>query len=373
MQPQKITEQAEKIRALIIDDDLEQAFPLLMNLAKNADGNYWDESLNLNQDYTKLTNETRSGFLTPIQAETNRNRLIDKMLKLVRKIENNEGLAENSTANTATVSKTVEVKRTDSKNINKLLLGITGIVIFGIILFFVLQKDRSALPEQMTDNVEKDLCTETMEEGITAFKNGDFDRAERVFISAKDICDTPDKAQTWIERTEIQRQRNQPKNENNNRITTPPKKNTEREKPDNSNSTPIKKKENTPVPKQKTETAEPVKPEPPDDRPKRQSEYQDLMKKGNTAFKNKDYPQAYAYYTRAKTVYPEIDAQERIVLSGKLETVRDLCYRMYFTRGMDFYNAEEYRNAMTEFEKAQSYKDFSQVKGMIRRCKSELN
>ncbi len=365
----KLTEQADKIRKLIVEDELDAAFPLLMDLAKKADGNYWDESLNLNQDYTKLNNETRSGFLTPIQEETNRNRLIDKMLKLLRVIEENNPDAPTKDGKTVRATKTVEVK-SNGKRENKRLLYIfliTFVVGFIGAALFVNSKNE---PEPVPPiEPARDICAETIDEGIEAFKEGDLDKAERIFISAEGICEDKTEAKKWLERTEIQRKRNEPQ--------TPPDVSVaeEKAKPE------IEKKpaEEPKVNEPKEEKIKPenqiipVKPTFPDENIAEQKKvYREFLQKGNAAFQAKDYPAAYNYYTQARAAFPKIDAQEKIVIGGKLETTRDLAYRQFFSKGMDFYNAENYRNALIEFKKAQQFKDFSQVRGMIRRCENAL-
>ena len=365
----KLTEQADTIRKLIVEDELDKAFPLLMDLAKKADGNYWDESLNLNQDYTKLNNETRSGFLTPIQEETNRNRLIDKMLKLLRVIEeNNADTPAEEEKKVINASKTVEVKSYGREEYKRLLYFFLITFILGAVgalIYVQLKKE----PEPAPPEPARDICAETIDEGIDAFKEGNLDKAERIFISAEGICEDKTEAKKWLDRTEIQRRRNEPQ--------TSPDVSTVEEKPKTeTEKRPVEKPKVTEPKEEKTETDNPiipVKPTFPDeDIAQQKATYREFLRKGNAAFQAKNYPAAYNYYTQARAAFPKIDAQEKIVIAGKLETARDLAYREFFSKGMDYYNAENYRNALTEFKKAQQFKDFSQVRGMIRRCENAL-
>ncbi len=361
MSPQKITQQAEKIRNLIIEDDLEVAFEILMELAKKADGNYWDESLNLNQDYTKLTNEVRSGFLTPIQAETNRNLLIDKMLKLTRSIENNN---PNEAKPIPTVTKKIEVLNPPANNFNKILVGLLALGIIGALAFFLMRGEEEPLPE-VTPTI--DICAQTIDEGKTAFKDGDLDKAERIFITAKDACTDKTESDTWLERVEIMRARNAPKEEviTNIPTTKPEEKITKKPRQQ-----PVKEPEISLEPEvekeDKSEGITPVRPTFPDERIDNRAVYVSYRKKGDKAFAAKDYVNAYEIYKQAKVIDPTPE------IRGKLEATRDLCYRQFFSAGMDDYNVQQYKEALNNFKKAQYYKDFSQVKGMIRRCETAL-
>ena len=361
MLPQKITQQAEKIRNLIIEDDLEVAFEILMELAKKADGNYWDESLNLNQDYTKLTNEIRSGFLTPIQAETNTNLLIDKMLKLTRLIENNN---PNEVKPTAPVQDIFITSNPPANNLNKILLGILALGIISVLAFF-LTRGEEELPPEVIPTI--DVCTQTIDEGKTAFKNGDFDKAERIFITAQDACTDKTESDKWLERVEVMRQRNAAKEEIP--INIPPTRQEEKatEKPKQK---PVKKPEISLEPEvekeNKSEGITPVRPTFPDESVDNRAVYISYKKKGDKAFAAKDYVNAYEIYKQAKAIDPTSE------IRGKLEATRDLAYRQFFSAGMDDYNMEQYKEALKDFKKAQYYKDFSQVKGMIRRCETAL-
>jgi len=372
MSPQKITQQAQKIRNLIIENEIESAFDILMELAKKANGNYWDESLNLNQDYSKLIDEIRSGFLTPIQAETNQNLLIDKMLKLTRLIESNnidEAKPVPPAKETPTISKTVEIENPPAANsFNKILLGILGLGIIGTLAFFFLSKEEVVQPE-VTPTV--DVCIQTMDEGKTAFKNGDLDKAERIFITAQDACTDKTESSKWLERVEIMRQRNAAKEKA--KTNTPPIKQEEkviekpRQNPPRQQTTkpeislePEVEKEN------KSEGITPVRPTFPEESVDNRAVYILYRKKGDKAFKAKNYVEAYEIYKQAKAIDPTSE------IRGKLETTRDLCYRQFFSAGMDDYNVLNYKEALKDFKKAQYYKDFSQVKGMIRRCEIAL-
>ena len=62
-----------------------------------------------------------------------------------------------------------------------------------------------------------------------------------------------------------------------------------------------------------------------------------------------------------------------LAIRGKIAETVEKCYRKYFMKGMDFYNAWNYAAAKVEFEKAKDYKDFSQVRGMIEKCEAALN
>ena len=373
MSPQKITQQAEKIRNLIIEDDLEIAFEILMELAKKANGNYWDESLNLNQDYTKLTNEIRSGFLTPIQAETNQNLLIDKMLKLTRLIENNnpnEVKPVTPTNETSTINKTIEVKNPPAANsFNKILLGILGIGILGTLAFLFLGNKEVVVQPDITPTI--DVCAQTIEEGKTAFKNGDLDKAERIFITAHDACTDKIESDKWLERVEIMRQRNAAKEEEttNVPITKPEEKIIEKPK-QNTTRPPVKEPEISLEPEvekeDKSEGITPVRPTFPEESVDSRAVYISYRKKGDKAFAAKDYVNAYEIYKQAKAIDPTSEVR------GKLEATRDLAYRQFFSAGMDDYNVQQYKNALKDFKKAQYYKDFSQVQGMIRRCETAL-
>ncbi len=367
MSPQKITQQAEKIRNLIIEDDLEVAFEILMELAKKADGNYWDESLNLNQDYTKLTNETRSGFLTPIQAETNRNLLIDKMLKLTRLIENNN---PNEAKPIPTVTKTVEVTNPPTNNFNKILLGILGVGIIGALAFFLMSGEEEPQPQpEVIPTI--DICIQTIDEGKIAFKDGDLDKAERIFITAKDACTDKTESDKWLERVEIMRKRNAAKEEviTNVPTTKPEEKITEKPR-QNTTRPPVKEPEISLEPEEekedKSEGITPVRPTFPDESVDSRAVYVSYRKKGDKAFAAKDYVNAYEIYKQAKAIDPTSE------IRGKLEATRDLCYRQFFSAGMDDYNVQQYKAALKDFKQAQYYKDFSQVKGMIRRCETAL-
>jgi len=374
MSPQKITQQAEKIRDLIVEDDLGKAFEILMDLSKQADGNYWDESLNLNQDYTKLTNETRSGFLTPIQAETNRNLLIDRMLKLTRLIEDNEGKApierdgENKPENKGdkkTITKTITVEESSSSGgFTKVLFGVLGLGVLAALAFFFLGKE-----EQIPVPVEPviDLCVQTLDEGKAAFKEGDLDRAERIFITAKDACVGNQEAEKWLKRVEVMRQRNAIK-ENKETNTLPT--NQEEKKAERQKQPQVNKPEISLEPEvekeDKSEEITPVKPTFPDANVDNRAAYVSYRKKGDKAFRAKEYVNAYEIYLQAKAINPTSE------IRGKLEATRDLCYRQFFSAGMDDYNVQKYKAAMADFKKAQYYKDFAQVQGMIRRCERAL-
>lgn len=350
MLPKNITQQAEKIRNLIVEDKLDEAFAILMDLAKKADGNYWDESLNLNQDYTKLTNETRSGFLTPIQTETNRNLLIDRMLKLTRSIENNEGKpAVNTDAE--------EDNPSSSRGFNKILLGVLGIGILGVFAFLFFGKE-DEIPVPVEPKI--DVCTQTLDEGKTAFKEGNLDKAERIFITAKDVCTKSEEPEKWLERVEVMRQRNAPKPEEE--TNTNESKSIEK-KPSPEKKEQPKIKEQNP-PKQKEIT--PIKPSFPDNAVDSRATYVALRKKGDKAFREKKYTDAHEIYKQAKAIDPTSE------IRGKLEAARDLCYRQFFSAGMDDYNLQKYESALVDFKKAQYYKDFSQVQGMIRKCEAAL-
>lgn len=373
MSPQKITQQAEKIRNLIIEDDLEVAFEILMELAKKADGNYWDESLNLNQDYTKLTNEIRSGFLTPIQAETNRNLLIDKMLKLTRSIENNnpnEARPTPAATEKSTITKTIEVSNPPANNFNKTLLGILGVGIIGALAFFLMSGEEKPQPQpEVIPTI--DICIQTIDEGKTAFKNGDFDKAERIFITAKDACTDKTESNKWLERVEIMRKRNAAKEEVITNVPTTKPEEKIIEKPrQNTTRPPVKKPEISLEPEieeeDKSRVITPVRPTFPDERIDNRAVYVSYRKKGDKAFAAKDYVNAYEIYKQAKAIDPTSE------ISGKLEATRDLCYRQFFSAGMDDYNVQQYKEALKDFKKAQYYKDFAQVQGMIRRCETAL-
>ncbi|MGK0365829.1 MAG: tetratricopeptide (TPR) repeat protein [Saprospiraceae bacterium] len=365
MSPLKITQQAEKIRNLIIEDDLESAFEILMELAKKADGNYWDESLNLNQDYTKLTNETRSGFLTPIQAETNRNLLIDKMLKLTRLIENNNPNEEKpipAAKETSTITKTIEVHTSPAtNNLSKILLGVLGISIFGALVFFLFGNEEVVQPEIRPT---MDVCIQTMDEGKTAFKNGDLDKAERIFITAKDACADKAESNKWLERVEVMRQRNAEKEATTTNIPTIKQEEKAVEKPNQNK--PRQQTTETKIPDEKEETITPVRPTFPEESIDSRAIYVSYLKKGDKAFFAKNYVDAYEFYKQAKAIDPTSE------IRGKLETTRDLCYRQFFSAGMDDYNVQQYKEALKDFKKAQYYKNFTQVKGMIRRCETAL-
>lgn len=371
MSPQKITQQAEKIRNLITEDELETAFKILMELAKDANGNYWDESIKLSQDYTELTNETRSGFLTPIQADTKQNLLIDKMLKLTRLIENNNPNETKPTPpikDTSTITKTVEVSNPPTNNLSKILLGILGLGIIGALAFF-LTRGEEEIPPEVLPTI--DICAQTIDEGKTAFKNGDLDKAERIFITAQDACTEKTESDKWLERVEIMRQRNAAKEETTTII--PPAKQEEKatEKPrQNTTKPPVRKPEISLEPEvekeDKSEGITPVRPTFPEESVDNRAVYISYRKKGDKAFAAKDYVNAYEIYKQAKAIDPTLE------IRGKLETTRDLCYRQFFSAGMDDYNIQQYKAALKDFKQAQYYKDFSQVKGMIRRCETAL-
>lgn len=360
MSPQKITQQAAKIRNLIIENELESAFEILMQLAEKVDGNYWDESINLNQDYTKLTNEVRSGFLTPIQAETNKNLLIDKMLKLTKLIESNNHAGPMPPPRPAPPA--------NNNNLSKILLGVLGVCIIGALAFFLMSGEEE-MPPEVTPTV--DVCTQTIDEGKTAFKDGDLDKAERIFITAKDACDDKAESDKWLERVEIMRQRNAAKEETTTTITPPKQEEKPREKPrQNIRQEPVKEPEISLEPEiekeDKSEGITPVRPTSPDESVDNRAVYVSYRKKGDTAFAAKDYVNAFKNYEQAKAIDPTSE------IRGKLEATRDLCYRQFFSAGMDDYNVHEYEAALKDFKKAQYYKDFAQVKGMIRRCETAL-
>jgi len=355
MSPQKITQQTEKIRNLIIEDDLEVAFKILMELAKKADGNYWDESLNLNQDYTKLTNEVSRGFLTPIQAATNRNLLIDKMLKLTHKIEGN---------NPSPNPKPSPPVPTKNNNLSKILFSVLGIGILGALAFFLFGKEEEIQPELPP---AVDICAQTIDEGKAAFKDGDLDKAERIFITALDACTDKTESNKWLERVEIMRQRNAEKEvkrdiKQEEKIREKPKTNTNRQ--------PIREVKIPTEPEvekeDKSRTITPIKPTFPDESVDNRAVYVSYRKKGDKAFAAKNYVDAYELYKQAKAIDPTSE------IRGKLEATRDLCYRQFFSAGMDDYNVQEYQAALEDFKKAQYYKDFAQVKRMIRRCETAL-
>jgi len=362
MSPQKITHQAEKIRNLIIEDDLEAAFKILMELAKNADGNYTDTTINLSQDYTQLTNKVHSGFLTPIQAETSRNVLIDNMLKLTREIENN-----NPNNVIPTPKPQPEPPAPVSTNLNKILLGVLGIGILGVLVFFLMGGEEEKKPEVIPI---VDVCEQTIDEGKTAFKNGDLDKAERIFITAKDACENSIESDKWLERVEIMRKRNATKEELINSPTTKPEKKITEKPRQNITPPPVKKPEISLEPevekKEKSEGITPVRPTFPEESVDNRAVYVSYRKKGDKAFKAKDYVNAYKNYEQAKAIDPTSE------IRGKLEATRDLCYRQFFSAGMDDYNVQQYESALKDFKQAQYYKDFAQVKGMIRRCETAL-
>jgi tetratricopeptide (TPR) repeat protein len=367
MSPQKITQQVEKIRNLIIEDDLEAAFKILMELAKNADGNYTNITINLNQDYTQLTDKVRSGFLTPIQATTSKNVLIDNMLKLTDEIENN-----NSNKVIPDPKPKPEPSAPASNNLSKILLGVLGLGIIGALAFFLMSGEEE-ITSEVTPTV--DVCAQTIDEGKTAFKDGDLDKAERIFITAKDACADKAESDKWLERVEIMRQRNAAKEETTSTITPPKQEEKPREKPkqnvrQNTTQQPVKEPEISLKPEiekeDKSEGITPVRPTFPDESVDNRAVYISYRKKGDKAFKAKDYVNAYKNYKQAKAIDPTSE------IRGKLEATRDLCYRQFFSAGMDDYNVQQYKAALKDFKQAQYYKDFAQVQGMIRRCETAL-
>lgn len=95
-------------------------------------------------------------------------------------------------------------------------------------------------------------------------------------------------------------------------------------------------------------------------------DYKKHLKLGNQAFKNQKYELAFFQYTVAA------EANNSLEIRGKINEATEKCYRKYFTKGMDHFNVGAYAKAKKDFEKAQTYKDFSQVKAMIKKCQANL-
>ena len=123
----------------------------------------------------------------------------------------------------------------------------------------------------------------------------------------------------------------------------------------------------TTSPKEATTQEPPVKT--PSSRPAQENtqKYDQYYSQGVYAYNRKEYEKAYELFQAALKIKVTEEVREYTrPLAEKL-------YNKYRIKGMDLYNAGNYAAAKEEFKKAQHYKDFSAIRGLINKCEKQLN
>jgi len=353
MKAEQIQKATEQIRQLVIEHDIEAAISQLNQLTKQIGGDYWDEALTISSNQNKLDTQIRSGFVTENEAEVAQNKLIDRILELARNLEK-DGSKITITEETARKTVTVTVENTKSKSNNsKWLWALALLVPLCIWLAFkafskeaptqeLPKKEHSektipTIKETTTPKNEvvqpkreerptrqEDECTKLMEQGKQAYNNQNVDLATAYFKKASKVCESDYEPLNWLDMTYRMEAK-------------------------------IKKEQ-----QQSEQTA------PSNTATQNNERFTKLAREGKALFEEKEYEKSYATFQTALTIKNNETAKDYI------RKLKELLYNKYRILGMNAYNAKRYEEALPHFKRAQTYKDISQIRMLIKKCEPEF-
>lgn len=299
-----------KIKDLIAESDLDGATEKLSALSENLDEATQKEAIQISSKWSDLDRKIRGMLIKGEDASIQKNQLIDQILDFVKDLEKGKTGTKKAVAAPASNTKWY----------------VLGAVLIGIIIFTaynIFNKEKTQEPGEpaVIESVN------TPQEQSTPAENP----ATRPAANAqkKQPSESPGESQTP----------QRPALQNNPGISE----------------SPSETLENAPV----RVIEDGVKKE-------QKFTFKELYNSGVKAYEAKDYQSAFASFTLARKQKDTDDIQQYLI------NIREKLYRQFFTEGMDYYNDKKYRPAMTSFKNAQHFKDITQVKGMIKRCKKQI-